>query len=367
MKVNFILWGILVFVFVSCIQDEPLNREADILDMYIEDDAFITRGISENSIQLVVTDNADYSRLAPLVEVTPGAQVEPASGSVMDFSGGKTVIYKVTAEDRSYHKDYTVSVVSKISLKHEFEDWTTSGVGKAVHPILGDLLWSNANSGLAVLVALNIVKLDHYPTDKTTDCVSGEYAAMLQTIKGAVVFGNNYPIFAGSLFRGNFSANMSNPLKSLRLGQVHNKEQGKPSLFNGYYKYSPGEVFTGPDGNVIPNRVDSMSMYAAIFRVTKGASPDAEYLDGESILASERVIGKAEWKANSEHVTETEAKNGFIRFSIPFEYKEEPDYNKYDYRLTVVCSSSKDGNEYQGAVGSKLIVDNLEIICDPIF
>lgn len=352
--------------FTSCIQDEPLNMEADIVDMKVDDATYITRAITEHTVQLIVSEAADYSKITPIIEVTPGATISPESGVTQDFSNGKSVTYIVTSEDRQYTKTYTVSVTSKISLKNTFEEWTTAGTQKAPYPILSDLLWSNANSGLSILVGTGSLVIDQYPTDKTTDCVDGKYGAILQTIKGTKVFGVDYPIFSGSMFRGAFSANMSNPLKSLYLGQAHTKENGKPIMFNGYYKYKPGDIFTGRDGEVIPNRTDSLSMYATIFRVTKGAPASEEYLDGETIFTSDRVVATARWSHTSKDVVETPAINDFTYFTIPFKYKDNLDFSKYDYRLTIVLASSKDGNEYQGAVGSTLVVDNLEVVCDPI-
>lgn len=109
-----------------------------------------------------------------------------------------------------------------------------------------------------------------------------------------------------------------------------------------------------------------MSIYATLFKVSKGAAPEVEYLDGETIMNSSRVVARARWAHNSENILETPAVNGFTRFVIPFEYTEELNFSEYDYRLTIVCSSSKDGNLYEGAVGSRLTIDEFEIICDPI-
>ena len=369
MRINICLIGILTAVFSSCIKDEPLYREADIVDMVVEDDAFLTRGISENSVQLVITDQADYTKIVPLITLSPGATVSPASGVPQDFSKGKTVNYRVTAEDGVHYKDYTVTVIEKISLRHEFEDWTTAGSTTNPYPILEDLLWANANSGvvMAMIIDSSIPK-GIFPTSGTTDCVSGEYAARMETLKGASkkILGNTIPIFPGSIFRGSFSANMSNPLKSLHLGVAHPKTNGAPSLFTGFYKYTPGEVFTDKEGNEIPGRIDEMSMYAVIFKIPEGTPEKEKYLDGETVLISDWVVGRAEWKENDPSVTLKEASNGFTEFSIPFIYTEDLDFDENVYKLTIVCSSSKDGNEYMGAIGSILIVDNLEIICDPI-
>ncbi|MDR2955051.1 MAG: PCMD domain-containing protein [Prevotella sp.] len=349
---------------VSCIKDEPLGMEADIVDIKVDGEYFITKAISEHSVQLIVSEKADYKKLVPVIQVSDGARIEPASGISQDFADDKKVIYKVISEDGQYSKTYSITATSKISMNHTFEDWTYAGSEKYPYPILDDLLWSNANSGIVILVATGVLNIKQYPTDKTTDCVEGEYGAILQTIKGAKVLNKYYPIFAGSLFRGGFSADMDNPLKSLRLGQAHPMENGKPIYFSGYYKYKPGDVFTGKDGNAIPNRTDSMSVYAAIFKVSKGAAPTEEYLDGETIVSSSRVVGMARWSHDSKDISETPSINGFTRFVIPFKYTEDLDFRINDYRLTIVCSSSKDGNLYEGAAGSTLIVDNLEIISD---
>lgn len=365
LKKSFLFVTLALFMF-SCIKDEAPNMEADIVDMTVENDTFITRAISEYTVQLIVSEKADYSHIVPVIEVSPGATIQPASGMAQDFSNNKYVKYTVTSEDGKYHKEYTVTVTSKISLKHTFDDWTTMGTGKSLYPVLSDLLWSNANSGLSILVGTGSLDIEQYPTDKTTDCVDGKYAVILQTIKGTTIFGKNYPIFAGNLFRGAFSANMSNPLKSLKLGQAHPIENGKPVMFNGYYKYTPGEIFTGTNGEIVTNRTDSLSMYATLFKVTKGAPASEEYLDGETIITSDRVVASARWALKAKDIEEIPSINGFTKFSIPFKYTEDMDYTKNDYRLTIVLSSSKDGNEYQGAVGSTLIADDLEIICDPI-
>ncbi|WP_255412471.1 PCMD domain-containing protein [Dysgonomonas sp. Marseille-P4361] len=350
----------------SCIQDEPLGREADIVDMKVEGEHFVTRAISDNSIQLIVSDKADYTQLVPIITVSPGAIITPASGIAQDFSNDKRVTYVVTSENGEYSKTYSVTATPKISLKHSFEDWSTSGNGKGTYPILDDLLWSNANSAISILVATEAIKVDNYPTDKTSDCVEGEWAAALETVKGTTVIGKYYPIFAGSLFRGGFIVDMDYPTKSLRLGQSHPKENGKPIYFNGYYKYTPGKEFTDRDGKIVANRTDSMSIYATLFKVSKGAAPTEQYLDGETIMNSSRVVGRATWSANSENILETDAENGFTRFVIPFEYTEDLNFEENDYRLTIVSSSSKGGDFYEGAVGSRLIIDEFEIICDPI-
>lgn len=367
MKIRFIILSILSSLFSSCIQDEPLNREADIEDITVED-YFVDRSISEdNNIELILADGADLSEVTPIIRLTPGATVEPESGTVQDFSDEKVVVYKVTSEDGRYTKEYNVKV-SEIKLKYGFEYWTTAGTEKFSYPILSDATWSNANSGVILAIMMGAINPDRFPTEEGSDddVVAGEHSAILRTIQGGTVIGKYYAIFAGNLLRGDFFANISNPLKSLKLGRNHPKKMGKPILFKGYYKYKPGEKMTDKNGDEMVGKIDSFSMYAAIFRVTKGAAPNKEYLDGETILTSERVVARAEWNTESADMIEKPAINGFTEFAIPFKYTGVLDYDTYDYRLTIVCSSSKDGNLYEGAVGSTLVVDELEVVCDSI-
>lgn len=359
--------SLIVALLSACIKDEPLSREADIIEIIVEGDAFLDRSISEdNRIELILSDKADLTKITTILTLTPYATVTPESGTPIDLSYGKKVVYTVTSQDGNYKKDYIVKV-GNIKMKYEFEEWETAGSGKFPYPILTDPSWSNANSGVVMALVIGALKeFERFPTKDTTLCVNGQYAASLQTIKGGKIIGKNYSIFAGNLLRGDFSANMANPLKSLKLGRNHPREVGKPTHFKGFYKYTPGPVMIGANGNPIPGRTDEMSMYAALFRVTKGAAPDKEFLDGESILISENVVARAEWRPDAKGLIENEAINGFVEFSIPFTYTGPLDYDLYDYRLTIVCSSSKDGNLYEGAVGSTLIVDDLEIVCEPI-
>lgn len=359
--------GLIISLLTSCIKDEPLYREADLEEISIEGDGFLDRSISEdNRIELFMSEQADLTKIVPILTLSPYATSSPASGEAIDLSYGKEQIYTITSQDGKYQKKYSVKI-GQVKTKYDFEEWEMAGSGKFPYPILKDAGWSNANSGVVMALVIGALKeFERFPTKDTTLCVTGNYAASLQTIKGGKIIGKTYSIFAGNLLRGDFSANMANPLKSLKLGRNHPLEIGKPVSFKGFYKYTPGKVMIDAAGKEIPGCTDQMSMYAALFKVNRGTAPDVGFLDGESILTSDQVVARAEWDPANEKMTEQQAINGFTEFSIPFKYTEELDYELYDYRLTIVCTSSKDGNLYQGAVGSTLIVDDLEIVNEPV-
>jgi len=352
-----ILMAISALVLVtSCIKDEPLNREADIESFKVDDDQVISVVVSEDNqiINILMSKDADITKLTPIISVTPGATVSPASGVPQDFSDNRTIIYTVTSENKQYQKRYSVQVATTSGLKFDFEDWGTGLSGSWKYPILTDIMWSSGNQGVIVAWFGGLKDFEKFPTYRTTDCVEGEYAAILRTDLGKSFLG--VPIFAGSLFRGKFEANTKEPLKSLYLGHIHPKSEGKPYLFKGYYKYTPGPEYKDKNGKIL-DKTDELSAYAVIFKVTKGNGDD-EYLNGETVLTSDKVVAKA-------IMEDTSAKDEFTYFSIPFEYTEEMDYTENDYKLTVVFSSSKDGNLYEGAIGSTLIVDEVEIECIP--
>lgn len=361
---------IIALALNSCIQDEPLNREADITDVKVEGNTFISSIISDanDQVQIFVTSDADITNLAPVIEVSPGATISPASGVAMDFSEGKE--YTVTSEDGNYSKRYTINVSSNIDLKYDFEDWGEAGVSSRKYPILlsNHNAWSTGNSGVAIVLNAN-----PYPTEKTTDSYSGTYGAKLQTIKGLYVSitDMNIPIFAGSLFLGEFSPKLEDPLLSLKLGRMYSQANGKPVTFTGYYKYTPGAEFTDKNGNSVAGKIDECSIYAVIFKVSKNVSGQNEYLDGRTVSTSDKIIARADWSRETSHITDEKVDKEFYKFTIPFIYKENEkgekidfDFENNNYKLTIVLSSSQDGNLYEGAIGSTLIVDELEILTE---
>lgn len=83
-------------------------------------------------------------------------------------------------------------------------------------------------------------------------------------------------------------------------------------------------------------------------------------------MDSEKIVARADWKPETASITDIPVDKGFTRFEIPFVYKngEELDFENYIYKITILFASSKDGNEYKGAIGSTLIIDEVDIISE---
>lgn len=77
----FIVCLLLGITLVSCIRDEALNAEADILTCTVSGDILKRDPIIENNkVVLMVTADADLTHQAPEFTLTPGATISPPVG-----------------------------------------------------------------------------------------------------------------------------------------------------------------------------------------------------------------------------------------------------------------------------------------------
>ncbi len=94
----------------------PANTACDILACNFG--ALGPAAISGNDVVLTVPPGQSRNPLSPTFTLSPNATINPASGSAQNFTA--PVIYRVTAENGSTFKDYTVAVQS-------YEAWAHSG------------------------------------------------------------------------------------------------------------------------------------------------------------------------------------------------------------------------------------------------
>ena len=165
-----------MFFFVSCIQDEAPNAEADIVSCVLDGNVLKRPPLIENDkVTLVVSVGVNAANLAPQFELTPGATIEPPSGTARNFTFPQT--YTVTSEDKKWKKTYTVTVQQDRSIlsDYDFEGVSLVRVENPgsypyhYHQIeevdsqgSTTLVWASGNSGF-VLAA----KLDGLPDDPT--------------------------------------------------------------------------------------------------------------------------------------------------------------------------------------------------------
>ncbi|SMG46654.1 PCMD domain-containing protein [Sphingobacterium psychroaquaticum] len=366
----FFLILLTVLFLSSCIKDEAQNMEADITQVVIDPSTTpMTPIIGNNTIVLYVSPNIyDVTKFKFDFKTTEGAKVSPAAGSEQDFSA--PITYTVTSQDGQFNKQYTVQVIelSESTIPNEFA-FDNYIIDAAKHyTIFVDVVngktfdnWASGNGGFAISqTGLN--NPEQYPTTfTTTDKRSGTSAALLETkLTGALgaMFGK--PIAAGNLFIGSFNTNSAllDPLNATRFGLPYNRI---PLALEGYYKYSPGPKVTDKNMKEV-NMADSCDIYAVLYNREELAATEKgrTYLNGGDILTHKSIVAIA----RLENGSKTEG-TGFVHFRVPFQYKaafnERLVFNM-DYNLAIVMSSSKYGDQFLGAVGSKLTVDDIKII-----
>ena len=357
-EVRIILLVSLIAAFSSCIKDEMLNEEADILTCTVQSSVLKRQPrIDNDKIVLMVKSSADLSRIAPVFTLTRGATISPESGTPLDFSSPQ--YYTVTSEDRQWKKMYEVSCdTSALQRKYDFENVELDA--KQHYYLFYEMsessskqyLWSCGNELFDLIAAGS--NPDNYPTTVSDAGKSGK-CLMLQT-KSTGVFGSwsDKPIATGSLFMGAFESDSAliYPLKATRFGTPIDF---LPSELTGYYKYKTGTDYTDKKGKIVPGAKDNFDIYAVLFETDANLTT----LDGANVLTSPSILAIARIE-ESDRVESDE----WRKFKIPFVYKQGKaiDFQKLNddkYSLTVVFSSSIAGDLFRGSVGSTLYIDEV--------
>lgn len=365
-------------VVTSCVSTEPLNSECDILSVTLPGDILSrTPDIENNRVTLIVKNSVSLSRLAPEFTLTPGASINPPGGSALDFT--RPQLYTTTSEDGQWHKEYTISAqhLVSIQLKYDFEDvnlvktsaggiydefystFTPEGSTQSVTTI-----WASGNSGFALTNGKN--GPDTYPTYQYLEGKDGKCACLITRSTGAWGAMVNKPIAAGSLFLGKFDSALA-VARQLEATKFGVQFMNIPSSFSGWYQYTPGDIYTEFDEDAknklkeVPGKEDRCNIYAVFFESTS----EMEYLDGTNVLAADNpnIIAVAQLDDSLRGKT-----SGWNHFDIPFVFREgkEVDPKKLDegrYSLAIIMTSSEEGDYFSGAIGSRLLVDELFIQC----
>lgn len=357
---------------VSCIRKEAPNAEADITgctlpgNVLVQDtidvDVSYDKSLNAYPIYIQVKKGTDCSQLAPVFTLTPGATIEPESGSTQDFSS--PVRYTVTSEDGQWHRTYSISIeeekVQEIPTTFHFEDTRIENGYYIFYETSEnqELTWASGNGGFRL--AINNADASEYPTTVEEAGYSGKCAKLVTRTTGSLGAMVGMPIAAGNLFIGKFNLSnaLSNPLKATQLGTTF---YHKPLKIKGYYKYTPGDKFYA--NGSYTNQVDKFDIYA-IFYENKDENGESVMLDGTlPVLNYENsnLVALAQFN-------DTQVYNSWQSFEISFDYDrfqktvDTDRLNAGEYNISIVISSSKDGATFEGAPGSTLWIDELNII-----
>ena len=319
--------------------------------------------IDGENITFVVSGDAtpeQVKALVPNITISDKATISPVSGVATDFTNA--VKYTVTSEDGIYQTVYTVSIGGKATV-YSFDKWKEiwskpdyfnpdpTYLYSEVEPV--EILGSS-NLG-AHFLSLYGFKGGVNALEEATDVVSGSAAKLVtldtRSIANAMVPG----ITSGTLFLGKFDVAFAftNRLECTRFGLPF---ANKPLSFKGSYKYTAGAEFIDASNHenmvVVDGKKDECSITAVLFEV---AAAD-EVLTGVDINTSDKRVAIAALADGTE-------KAEYTSFDVPFTYLEGKSFDPTKkYKITFVCSSSKEGDFFKGAVNSTLLIDQFEII-----
>lgn len=346
----------------ACIQDEPPNAEADIIHCSLKEDVLKKDPTIENNrVFLMVKPGTDLTHLTLFFKLTPGATIKPPSGTTLDFSVPQT--YVVTSEDGKWTKEYSVTCSSEgIPTAYHFEHFEL--VNNKYYTFFEipsgseekQYIWASGNKGFSLIAGNK--KPEEFPT---TPYEFGEIGNCLKIeTKSTGFLGSlvNMPIAAGNLFIGEFtgaSTNKEDALKSTHFGLPFDFI---PQKITGYYKYKKGDTFTDENGNVVNGKTDSFDIYGIVYETDE----QVKFLDGTNSLTSTQLVLLARMKESQKVMTDK-----WTYFELDFETVnnkaiEADKLSQGKYNVSIIFSSSIEGQYFRGAVGSRLLIDEIELI-----
>ncbi len=167
---------------VSVVVEAEKSHEAQILGFSVPGQIG-QAVIGQNTVSAVMKAGTNLSSLAPVIEVSEGAKISPASGSTHDFT--QPVIYTVTAEDSKTTHEYTVTLTIGGEVVLDTSDNPAAGVTVAGSNYT--VVAAGASDASTIKVSLNydgapIVDLAGYTFSiATTDAKSNEPASWVKT------------------------------------------------------------------------------------------------------------------------------------------------------------------------------------------
>lgn len=381
---KYIIIGVCCCCMASCIKDEALNKECDIESAWIEGKEYeeyfyktteMRKDISsaETNIVFSVRSLLSLPTQIPLnFKITDGATIQPANGSIQDFTKD-TVVYTVTSQDGEWRRLYNV-IFQEVPLpaeKYSFEHFEIDtgdpmlGSSNEMHVFYEltasnerDYCWATGNTGSA-LTKID-AKPEEFPVYSTPDGKVGRGVCLNTQSAGMMGEWMKKPIAAGSLFLGKFQIDyvLTDALKSTRFGVPNSKE---PVRITGWYKYQPGEKFTDMDMNVYPDRKDEASIYAVYYHNTDDKG-ESYVLDGHAVEDLDKLLDNPQVYKVA-RVASLPATDTWTQWEMFFEGRDAPDdiVAAQGCNLALVFSSSKRGAQFEGAVGSTLYIDEVEV------
>ncbi|MFY0626351.1 MAG: PCMD domain-containing protein [Reichenbachiella sp.] len=339
----------LVFLACSDDQSEP-STEFEMLEFSVDGtDSFPIDVVSFNqeyqsihALSPVTFDDQFPVQLTPSIVVSPGATVSPASGETVTINTEDDFIaYTVTSETGLLSRQYFFTVRDKQLSNSTFDDWfEIRGMNAqffeqpGVHE--GSTIWATANMATSA-----------YSVYGTTPEIDGSNTRIrIETIATSPV-----PVASGTLFLGKFDLQ----------GAIDNPTEPEAAVDYGIpFIYTPSAIrlnysYVSGDNLIQATLKESDNIFGG-FTIEELSGKDnykieaaLERREGENIT----TIATALIESDIEVLTLSE-----LELTLDYQSTETPTH------FYISFASSAEGHYYKGAVGSTLIVDDIELVYD---
>lgn len=357
-------------ILSSCIQDEALNVEAAIDGCSGKDIQLVNIDMEKKEVQLYISKATGFDQIHIEFELPEGASISPDTPlptdnpPYYDFSKSDhaTRKFTVVSEDHKWKSTYRICIwQTELPKQYGFETLSASTPYHVFYEdnsagnIICRLQWCSGNPGYQ-LTGMGTNPLNYPTVQHKGGANNTMYCVKLETRDNGS-FGNmvKMPLAAGNLFIGSFDlANaMTNAKAATKFGYTFYEE---PAMLSGWYKYTPGPVYINKDRKEIKGKTDACDIYAVLYETNE----QFQTLDGTNSLTSKHIISMAR---NPEAVKPAEQ---WTHFELPFVLKPgkkiDPEkLHKGVYKIALVFSSSVEGADFNGAIGSTLYVDEVSI------
>ncbi len=343
-----------LFIFTSCMEETFFGKSeyANIKNIELTNQAAMRIDESNKTITIEMPAGVDISAVSiKLLELSTFATADKKIGDFLDMSNEATI--NVTSESG---KTVTWKLIPAIATSEpqlansNFNFWykTADGYyepGEAAT----STIWGTGNPGTHMLKLYAATPFE---------LASQNYGVKLQTPdngKLSAVVG--LPISAGSIYTGKFDPNKidpANPQKAIDFGTLF---VGRAASFTIKYTYKPGTTNKDKKGNVL-SYPDACDIYAYL-EIRQGGKIErlatAWFRSSETVETVKTITVKFNYgKLDSSFPDYMKPENGLyvtgdsVSYALPS-------------HITFVASSSYDGAKFAGAIGSTLMVDDLEI------
>lgn len=221
----------------------------------------------------------------------------------------------------------------------------------AEDPFSPDFWTSASNIGYSLMPGKEVP----YPVNEYKDGYKGS-AVSIESRPGKITAGMGKYLVAGSLYSGEARVNkfLSKPLESTLFGQPIEEI---PVKLSGYYKYKSGPKYiNGETDAPYPNKKDQGTIAVVFYE-----APDLDFfLDGNNLYTDKHII------AYKQHFVDDSNWDEWTPFEIDIPVTNKDLYKSIDflakkYKIAIVFSSSRRGDQFLGAVGSLLLIDEITL------